>query len=248
MTESLEAPSGTDMDMIFGPLAARLRTARSLLEVAGAVIGELAATGYVGTGVVAFDARGAPAAWVGADDVDPVAARAYLVGDRADHPFGDVRRTAAPIACGDRRWLAPILACGDVIGVISTSAPDEDDRRAELAVVGWLSSIRLAALGVDAPLVDHLRPQLTHRQQEVAQLVARGCTNPEIARMLDISANAVKKHVSRMLERTGTSNRTELAAQAGRWHPPPPGPPRIHVVEAPKPATRHGSPVLRAAI
>jgi DNA-binding NarL/FixJ family response regulator len=58
---------------------------------------------------------------------------------------------------------------------------------------------------------------LTSRQHEVALLVSRGCTNREIADMLAISTNAVKKHVSRVLDAIGASNRTELAARAAHW-------------------------------
>lgn len=54
-------------------------------------------------------------------------------------------------------------------------------------------------------------PALTSRQREVAELVTFGCTNAEIGNMLSISANAVKKHVSRLLELLEASNRTELA-------------------------------------
>ena len=54
-------------------------------------------------------------------------------------------------------------------------------------------------------------PTLTARQRQVAELVAFGCTNAEIATMLEISANAVKKHVSRLLDLLEASNRTELA-------------------------------------
>lgn len=59
-------------------------------------------------------------------------------------------------------------------------------------------------------------PALTSRQREVAELVGFGCTNAEIGRMLRISANAVKKHVSRLLELLDASNRTELASTLSR--------------------------------
>lgn len=68
---------------------------------------------------------------------------------------------------------------------------------------------RLAALA--GPAV-----ALTTRQREIAELVVHGCTNPEIAQMLAISANAVKKHVSRLLALLEASNRTELASQLAR--------------------------------
>jgi DNA-binding NarL/FixJ family response regulator len=59
-------------------------------------------------------------------------------------------------------------------------------------------------------------PALTARQRQIAELVVHGCTNGEIAQMLAISANAVKKHVSRLLALLDASNRTELAGQLAR--------------------------------
>ena len=58
--------------------------------------------------------------------------------------------------------------------------------------------------------------EVQDRLVEIAELVVHGCTNPEIAQMLAISANAVKKHVSRLLALQGASNRTELASQLAR--------------------------------
>ena len=60
-------------------------------------------------------------------------------------------------------------------------------------------------------------PGLTPRQAEIAQLVTRGCTNPEIGALLGISVNAVKRHLSRIFLATDASNRTELAAMAVEW-------------------------------
>lgn len=54
------------------------------------------------------------------------------------------------------------------------------------------------------------RHTLTARQSEIVHLVSRGFTNPEIGRMLAISMNAVKRHVSRLLAMYDASNRTEL--------------------------------------
>ncbi len=71
---------------------------------------------------------------------------------------------------------------------------------------------RLAALS--GPASDGF--DLTRRQREVAELVSFGCTNAEIGTMLAISANAVKKHVSRLLALLSASNRTELATTLAR--------------------------------
>lgn len=81
----------------------------------------------------------------------------------------------------------------------------------ELTRLDHLVRGRLAALSDDGN-----GPTLTRRQREVADLVVFGCTNAEIAKMLAISANAVKKHVSRLLALLDASNRTELATALTR--------------------------------
>ena len=51
---------------------------------------------------------------------------------------------------------------------------------------------------------------LTLREREVAQLVARGATNADIARAMFVSEATVKTHVSRVLAKVGVRTRTEL--------------------------------------
>ena len=53
---------------------------------------------------------------------------------------------------------------------------------------------------------------LTPAEQNVADLVARGLTNPEIAARLGVSAGTVKGHVSSALRKLGARTRAELAA------------------------------------
>jgi DNA-binding NarL/FixJ family response regulator len=60
--------------------------------------------------------------------------------------------------------------------------------------------------------------ELTEREQEVLELMARGQANKEIALKLVISERTVKFHVSAILSKLGASNRTEavsVAAQHG---------------------------------
>jgi ATP/maltotriose-dependent transcriptional regulator MalT len=54
--------------------------------------------------------------------------------------------------------------------------------------------------------------QLTAREQAVAQLVARGMTNTEVATELILSAKTVEHHLSRIYAKLGVRSRTELAA------------------------------------
>jgi len=55
-------------------------------------------------------------------------------------------------------------------------------------------------------------PSLTPAERDVADLVARGLTNPQIAARLGVSAGTVKDHVSSALRKLGVRTRAELAA------------------------------------
>jgi len=54
--------------------------------------------------------------------------------------------------------------------------------------------------------------QLTSREQQVADLVARGLSNAAVARQLYLSPATVATHVSHILEKLGFSSRVEIAA------------------------------------
>ncbi len=57
---------------------------------------------------------------------------------------------------------------------------------------------------------------LSEREREVAELVALGASNPEIASRLFLSRKTVEHHVSNALAKLGLHSRAELAAQVGR--------------------------------
>ena len=57
---------------------------------------------------------------------------------------------------------------------------------------------------------------LTRREKSVLQLVARGLSNKEVARMLHLSEGTVKTHVSNILAKLGVPSRTQAALYAVR--------------------------------
>jgi len=63
--------------------------------------------------------------------------------------------------------------------------------------------------------VDLIEP-LTPREQQVAQHLAGGLTNKEIAQRLGITEHTVKFHLNGILRKLGVSTRTEAVVQAAR--------------------------------
>jgi non-specific serine/threonine protein kinase len=62
------------------------------------------------------------------------------------------------------------------------------------------------------PSSDNALDNLTRREREVADLVARGLTNRQIASELTISEHTVATHVGKTMRKLGLSSRSQLAA------------------------------------
>ena len=111
--------------------------------------------------------------------------------------------------------IAKTLKAGATGAVLKSSSNDEligavlevakDER--------YLSADIEHLLEDDPPL-----PDLSPRQIEILESIARGLTNKEIATLLEISLESVKSHIKIILEKLGAASRTEAASIAQRKH------------------------------
>ena len=77
------------------------------------------------------------------------------------------------------------------------------------ALCGQFDREAVPALSTEADVL-----KLTKRQREVLTLLARGLSNKEIARALDIAEATTKIHMAALLRGLGVRNRTEAAFKA----------------------------------
>ena len=159
------------------------------------------------------------AAALGADAADAF--------DRAGNPVDGARArlvAARGAAAGGRRDDA-VEALGraerDATAAGATRIADAAAR--ELRRLGRRAQRRVPADPVTGPAT----APLSHREREVAGLVAEGRTNREIAGALFLSEKTVERHLSRIFGKLGVSSRAALAAHVATAERPAPDPVRI---------------------
>jgi DNA-binding CsgD family transcriptional regulator len=70
------------------------------------------------------------------------------------------------------------------------------------------------------PVKKHSALVLTSRETEVAHLVGKGLSNPEVAAELFISRKAVEYHLGNIYAKYGLQGRQQLRRLVGQWHQP----------------------------
>jgi DNA-binding NarL/FixJ family response regulator len=114
----------------------------------------------------------------------------------------------------DTKHIDAALAAGAVAYVIKTAHPDDlrSAIRQAFAHSVYLPGSRPAAAQATRVAAEDL-PDLTRRELEILKLVAEGHSNTQLAKMLWVTEQTVKFHLSNVYRKLDVSNRTE----ASRW-------------------------------
>jgi PAS domain S-box-containing protein len=145
--------------------------------------------------------------------------------------FSQFRRRSLFAREGFKTYGAvPLVSRGKLLGALevfhrSALTPDQE----WIAFLDALGSV--AALAIDsAQMQERLKqtrgepsrrtsraaPDISQVEKEILRLVVGGMTNREIAGRVHLSQNTVKFHMRQILQKTGASNRTELAHTAAK--------------------------------
>ena len=185
-----------------------------------------ASTGFLATAVLDYKLpldEGVPGTAIAGRRIETVTALSA---------FSQFRRRSLFAREGFRSYGAvPLISRGKLLGALevfhrSQLTPDQE----------WLSFLdalgSVAAVAIDnAAMQERLRqgrglneprrplraaPQMSAVEREILRMAVEGMTNREIAANVHLSQNTVKFHMRQLLQRSGASNRTELAHQAAK--------------------------------
>ena len=116
---------------------------------------------------------------------------------------------------GDRALLLEALDAG-VRGFVLKEAPLDDLVRAVNALVAGESYIDPVLAGALAASAGERVTELTVRERDVLRLLADGLSNEEIGKRLFISAETVRTHLRKAMDKLGAETRTQAVAVALR--------------------------------
>jgi DNA-binding CsgD family transcriptional regulator len=133
---------------------------------------------------------------------------------------GDVDAAAVVSAAGELADIGLSWDGSRLAGQAAARAVDPRDRTTLLTYARSLAEVdESASAASSGACPDPGQPpgspsgHLSEREREVARLVVEGQTYREIGGRLFISAKTVEHHVSRMRQRLGASNRSDLLAR-----------------------------------
>jgi DNA-binding NarL/FixJ family response regulator len=114
----------------------------------------------------------------------------------------------------DSQHIDAAFAAGAAAYVLKTAHPDDLTSAVRQAFMHsiYLAGARPAPVSAPGPVEDDT-PGLTRRELEILRLVAEGHSNAQLARMLWVTEQTVKFHLSNVYRKLDVANRTE----ASRW-------------------------------
>lgn len=118
---------------------------------------------------------------------------------------------ARAIRAGASAYLVKDCSIDEVVATIRQVASGETALSAEIAV-SMLNEVR----ALDGKAVREEDRIITKREEEVLQLIADGCSTPEVAARLYISQKTVKNHLASIYEKLDARDRTQAVLQAVR--------------------------------
>lgn len=135
--------------------------------------------------------------------------------------YHDSQQVLHAMRTGASAYCAKDITPDDIIQIIHDVADGyyivEDERMTEREFRSWINVNVEAATGPYAiDPEDHFVP-LSPREMEILQFVVQGLSNKEIAKVLRISHQTVKNHMTAILKKLNVQDRTQAAVAALRY-------------------------------
>lgn len=141
----------------------------------------------------------------------------YVVGGETEPAVAEFRKAYDMVYANDIRL--PLVECGktlmQIIDTVKASGAEGFDGTWLMAV--YEDAVAFAKRGLamvreyndENRLRPPAKPVLTERETETLYFMAHGLTQEEIGKMMNISVNAVKKHVAKIYTKLGAVNRAD---------------------------------------
>jgi DNA-binding NarL/FixJ family response regulator len=125
------------------------------------------------------------------------------------HADADV--VASAIRAGASGYLVKDCSTEEIAGAVRMAASGDTALSPQLA-----SSMLNELRKLERPSDDDAEHIITHREEEVLQHIADGCSTPEVAAKLFISQKTVKNHLASIYQKLDARDRTQAVLQAVR--------------------------------